>query len=67
MTVEDIRMAEAAYQAALVVAEQARHARNAAVRDALEEGMTHAAIAVALGKSRGRVGQLAMEAKAAGS
>jgi hypothetical protein len=63
VTVEDIRMAEAAYQAALVVAEQARHARNAAVRDALEEGMTHAAIAVALGKSRGRVGQLAMEAK----
>jgi DNA-binding NarL/FixJ family response regulator len=63
VTVEDIRRAEAAYQAALVVAEQARNARNAAVARALSEGMTHAAIAEALGKSRGRVGQLAMEAK----
>lgn len=63
MTAEDIRKAEARYQRALARAEEARDARNGAVRDALAAGMTHAAIADALGKSRGRVGQLAMEAK----
>ena len=59
MTPEELRKAEARYQRAFRVSEARREARNAAVREALAEGWTHAAIAAATGLTRGRVGQLA--------
>lgn len=60
MTVEGLRKAETAYRAATQRREQAREARNAAVREALLEGMTHAQIAEATGLTRSRVGQIAL-------
>lgn len=58
MIAAELRKAEAAYQAAFRRYEAAREARNAAVRQALAEGWTHAAIAEATGLSRGRINQL---------
>lgn len=60
MTPQELRSAEAAYQAAFAVSEAARGQRNAAVRQALEAGWTHAQIAEATGLTRARVGQLAL-------
>jgi hypothetical protein len=59
VTAADLRKAEARYQRAAARAEHARYQRNAAVRAALAEGWTHAAIAEATGLTRGRVGQIA--------
>lgn len=59
MTTKDLRSAEARYQRASSLAEQARTERNEMVRVALTEGWTHAQIAQATGLSRGRIGQLA--------
>jgi hypothetical protein len=59
MTAEAIREAEVRYQRARAVAEHARVERNAAVRSGLAAGMTHRQVAAALGKSRGRVAQIA--------
>jgi hypothetical protein len=59
MTAAELRKAEARYQRAFRRAEEAREARNAAVRAALDAGWTHAAIAEATGLTRGRVGQIA--------
>lgn len=59
MTPEELRKAEAAYQAAFRRSETKRDERNAAVRAALAEGWTHARIAEATGLTRGRVGQIA--------
>lgn len=59
MTPEELRKIEARYQRASKRAEEAREARNAAVREALAEGWTHAAISEATGLSRGRIGQIA--------
>jgi hypothetical protein len=59
VTPEELRKAEAAYQAAVRHSEEKREARNAAVREALSEGWTHAKIADATGLTRGRVGQIA--------
>jgi DNA-directed RNA polymerase specialized sigma24 family protein len=59
MTPENLRKAEARYQRAFRASEEAREARNAAVRAALLEGWTHARVAEATGMTRGRVGQLA--------
>lgn len=61
MDAKQLQRAEAAYQAAARRAEQAREARNAAVRQAIADGMTHADIARATGLTRGRIGQLATE------
>jgi hypothetical protein len=55
----ELRKVEARYQRASRLAEQAREARNAAVREALAEGWTHAKISEATGLTRGRVGQIA--------
>lgn len=60
MTPEGLRKAEARYQRAFRRAEEAREARNAAVRAALDAGWTHARIAEATGLTRGRVGQIAL-------
>lgn len=60
MTAEAIKRAEGRYQRSAATAEQDRLARNAAVRAGLAEGMTHREVAAALGKSRGRVAQLAL-------
>jgi hypothetical protein len=60
MTHAELRKAEARYQRAYGRAEEAREARNAAVRNALAEGMTHAQIAEATGLMRSRVGQIAL-------
>lgn len=60
MTAEELRKAEARYQRASRRSEAEREARNAAVREALEEGWTHAQIARATGLTRGRVGQVAL-------
>ena len=57
-TPEELRKAEARYQRAFAVAETRREERNAAVRRALADGWTHAAISSATGLSRGRVGQI---------
>lgn len=59
MTTDDLRRAEARYQRAFRRAEEAREARNAAVRSALAEGWTHARISEATGLTRGRIGQIA--------
>jgi CRP-like cAMP-binding protein len=59
VTAKELRKAEARYQRASRRAEEAREARNAAVRAALNAGWTHAAIAEATGLTRGRVGQIA--------
>jgi hypothetical protein len=58
MTAADLIKAEAAHRAASRRYEQARERRNAAIRRALSEGMTHAQVAEATGLSRGRIGQL---------
>jgi transcriptional regulator with XRE-family HTH domain len=60
MTAEALRKAEAVYRAAMHRREQAREARNAAIRQALSAGMTHAQIAEATGLTRSRVGQIAL-------
>jgi hypothetical protein len=59
VTSEQLERAEDAYRRAAAAYEQARAARNAAVREALSEGWTHARVAEATGLTRGRVGQLA--------
>lgn len=59
MTIDELRKAEARYQRAYRRAEEAREARNAAIRAALAEGWTHARISDATGLSRGRIGQVA--------
>jgi CRP-like cAMP-binding protein len=59
MTAEELRKAEARYQRAFRRAEEAREARNAAVRSALDVGWTHARIAEVTGLTRGRIGQIA--------
>jgi hypothetical protein len=61
MTAEELRQAEATYRAAADRAEHAREARNAAVRQALAEGWTHAQIAEVTGLTRGRIGQIAVQ------
>ncbi len=63
MTATELRKAEARYKRASLRAEEARNARNAAVRAALAEGWTHAAIAEATGLTRGRIGQIAAAAQ----
>jgi DNA-directed RNA polymerase specialized sigma24 family protein len=60
LTPDDLRRAEAAYQAAFRRSETLRAERNALVRQALEQGWTHAQIAQATGLTRSRVGQLAL-------
>lgn len=62
MTGNDLRKAEARYQRAFRRAEEAREARNAAVRAAIAAGWTHAQIAAATGLTRSRVGQIALSA-----
>jgi CRP-like cAMP-binding protein len=59
MTRDELRQAEADYRAATDRTEQAREARNTAVRQALAGGWTHAQIAEATGLTRGRIGQIA--------
>lgn len=59
MTADELRRAEARYQRAFRVAEQARHDRNEAVQQAIRAGWTHAQIAEATGLTRSRVGQIA--------
>jgi CRP-like cAMP-binding protein len=58
MTAEELRKLEAHYQRGAKTAEDRRIARNAAVRQALKEGMTHAQIAEATGLTRGRISQI---------
>lgn len=60
MTPEDLRSAEAAYRAAFAHSEQLREHRNALVRQAIEQGWTHAQIAQTTGLTRTRVGQIAL-------
>ncbi len=65
-TRESLAAAELAYQQApRATSEPARLARLAAVRQAVADGWTHAAIADAMGKSRGWVGQRAPSRQAA--
>jgi DNA-directed RNA polymerase specialized sigma24 family protein len=59
MTADELRRAEAAYRAASLRSDELRQERNRAVREALQQGWTHAQIADATGMSRGRVGQIA--------
>lgn len=58
MTARQLEKAEAAYRAASARAETLREARNAAVRQALADGWTHARIADATGLTRGRINQI---------
>jgi hypothetical protein len=59
MTAEELRRREAAYAEAATQAHLRRAERNAAIREALAAGWTHARIAEATGLTRGRVGQIA--------
>jgi cell division protein FtsL len=59
LTPDELREAEARYQRAFRRSEELRAERNAAVRQALDAGWTHAQIAQATGLTRSRVGQLA--------
>lgn len=58
MTAEELKKTEAAYRAAVRRMDAKREARNAAVREALADGMTHQQIADATGLTRGRINQL---------
>lgn len=58
---QELVKTEAAYRAASRRAEKARESRNAAVRGALDDGMTHAQIANATGLTRGRINQIAQQ------
>jgi transcriptional regulator with XRE-family HTH domain len=58
MSAQELRKAEARYQRASHRAEEARKARNEAVRQALADDWTHAQIAEATGLSRGRISQI---------
>jgi hypothetical protein len=60
MTEDQLRKAEAAYQAAFRRSEAKREARNDLIRDALREGWSHARIAGATGMTRARVGQISL-------
>jgi hypothetical protein len=57
MTADELRKAESRYQRASRRAEELRLERNELVRQALEEGWTHAKIAEVTGLSRGRISQ----------
>jgi cell division protein FtsL len=57
----DLRKAEARYQRAFRRSETEREQRNAAVRQAIDAGWTHAQIAEATGLTRSRVGQIALQ------
>jgi len=59
MTTDQLRQAEAHYQRASRVAEEARQERNRLICEALTAGWTHARIAEAIGLSRGRISQFA--------
>lgn len=58
MTADELREVEAAHQAAFGLSEIKREERNAAVRQALEEGWSQAKIAEATGLTRGRINQI---------
>ena len=58
-TMQRLRRARAAFEAATGRAEARREERNMAVREALVAGLTHGEIARATGLSRGRIGQIA--------
>lgn len=60
MTSQHLCDLEKCYQHVHKQAERARQERNAGIREAVEDGWTHAEIARATGLTRGRVGQLAM-------
>lgn len=60
MTAEELQEAEARYQRAFGRSEAEREARNHAVREAVEQGWTHAQIAAETGLTRARVGQIAL-------
>lgn len=60
MTADVLRKAAARYERASARSEDAREARNAAIREALADGWTHAEIAEATGLTRARVGQIAL-------
>lgn len=62
MTVQELCNAERKQIAAYRRWETLREARNAAVREAAAQGMTHAQIAEATGLTRSRVGQIALSA-----
>lgn len=59
MTETQLARLEAAYRAASARMEERREARNAAIRQAIAEGWTHAQIAATTGLTRGRIGQIA--------
>lgn len=59
MTVDELRKAEARFRRATQRAEEAREARNVAIRRALAAGWTHARISEATGLTRGRINQIA--------
>lgn len=63
MTADELAEAQRASEEARVRARFAEQNRNAMIRQALEEGWTHAQIARATGLTRGRIGQLAGPAK----
>src|SRR5262245_51047316 len=58
-TMQRLRRAQSAYQGAARRTESKREARNAAVREALAAGWSHAEVARVTGLSRGRIGQSA--------
>jgi hypothetical protein len=60
MTATELHEAEARYRRAFRRSEVERQARNAAIREALVQGWTHAQIAEATGLTRARVGQIAL-------
>jgi hypothetical protein len=61
VSAEELRKAEARYQRAFRRSEAEREQRNAAVREAIVAGWSHARIAEATGLTRSRVGQIALQ------
>ena len=59
MTQKELARTERTYRTATARAEEARAVRNAAIRQALTQGMTHAQVSMLTGLSRGRIGQIA--------
>ena len=58
MTLEELQNLEAHHRRAARCYEMSRSARNAAIRQALAEGWTHAKIADATGLTRSRIAQI---------
>ncbi len=58
ITADDIRRVDTAWKTAAADATEKSKERKRVIRQALQEGWTHAQVAAVLGVTRGRIGQI---------